>query len=502
MSDPTTDDDPTRVHEDARAASPIPPSFTPQQAGDRPGTDGAIAVGDAAHGAARPGAEAPTSRPRPPAATPGAGVPVGERHSEPRIKRQSSREVPVSGGKNPPPVPPRSVPPQGSQPPQAIPPRRATGRASGLNAAPVPRQQPPASVHATHRPPAPVRQRPPGGQPPPPGGGQAPPRGYGQARPAARPGPRRRGRGKLIAILVVLALLAWPVGLMIWANGKIQHVEALSGAPGTPGTTYLIAGSDARGSGGINDSTSGARTDTILLLHKPASGPTALISLPRDTYAEIPGVGMQKLNAAYAFGGPELLVQTVEQLSGLTIDHYAEVGFGGVSDIVDAVGGVELCYDHDVDDQRSRMKWTAGCHEVTGEEALAFSRMRYSDPQGDIGRAKRQRQVIGKVGQAIKDPALLLNPAKQVSLADAGLGSLSVDEDTGVIDMAFLALRFQSANGENGVTGTPPIASLGYNPGNGVGSTVLLGPEEELAQFWTDLRDGNLEPGEVNSLTG
>lgn len=344
-------------------------------------------------------------------------------------------------------------------------------------------------------PPAPVRR---------PGSGGQPPAGYGQARPPSRPAerPRRKGRGKLVAVLVLVALLAWPVGLLVWANGKIQHVDALSGASGTPGTTYLIAGSDARGSGGINDSTTGARTDTILLLHQPTSGPTALISLPRDTYAQIPGVGAQKLNAAYAFGGPELLVQSVEELSGLTIDHYAEVGFGGVSDIVDAVGGVELCYDLAVDDPKSQMKWEPGCHEVNGEEALAFSRMRYQDPEGDIGRAKRQRQVIGEVGQAIKDPALLLNPAKQISLADAGLGSLVVDQDTGVVDLAFLALRFQSANGEDGVTGTPPIASLGYNPGTGIGSTVLLGPDEDVAQFWTDLREGNLEPGEVNSLSG
>lgn len=494
MPDPTTDDDATRVNEDARVAPPIPPSFTPQQAGDRPGADGAIAVGDAAHGSARPNAGPPAGRP-PLAETPGTGVPVGERTSEPRIKRQSSREVPVSGGKTPPPVPPRSVPPHGAQPPQSIPPRRATGRASGMNAAPVPQQRRPAAGSAMNRPPAPVRpQRP--------GGGQAPPPGYSQARPAPGPGrPRRKGRGKAVAILVVIALLAWPVGLLIWANGKIQHVAALSDASGTPGTTYLIAGSDARGSGGVDDSTTGARTDTILLLHQPASGPTALISLPRDTYAEIPGVGMQKLNAAYSFGGPELLVQTVETLSGLTIDHYAEVGFGGVSDIVDAVGGVELCYDRAVDDPKSQMTWEPGCHEVNGQEALAFSRMRYQDPEGDIGRAKRQRQVIGKVGQAIKDPALLLNPVQQVSLANAGLGSLVVDEDTGVVDLAFLALRFQSANGEDGVTGTPPIESLGYNPGTGVGSTVLLGPEDAVAQFWTDLRDGDLEPGEVNSLS-
>lgn len=373
-----------------------------------------------------------------------------------------------------------------------------------MNAAPVPTQPRPGSVRpgGQQRPPAPVRPGAPaprGPQGPPPG---AP--GYGQPYPsgASAGRPRRKVPLKAIAILVLLALIAWPIGLLIWANGKIQHVEALSGAEDTPGTTYLLAGSDARGSGGITDATTGARTDTILLLHKPESGPTALISLPRDTLAEIEGVGANKLNAAFSYGGAPLLVKTVENLSGLTVDHYAEVGFGGVSDIVDAVGGVELCYKYDVDDWRSKLKWKKGCHEADGQTALAFARMRYSDPLGDIGRAQRQRQVIGKVGQSIKDPALLVNPFKQVALIDAGLGSLSVDDDTDIVDLAGLALAFQSANGKDGVTGTPPIASLGYNPGNGAGSTVLLGPEEAVTKFWTDLREGNLSPGEVNAIQG
>ena len=497
MPDPTTDDDATRVANDAtRVAPPIPPSFTPQQSGGRPGTDGAIAVGDTPNDVDRAGV--PSSGKNAggsevPPATPGVGIPVGERTSEPRIRRQSSREVPVSGGKTPPPVPPRPVPPRGNQQPQSIPPRRATGRASGLNAAPAPQRGRPAAAQPTRqRPPSPMRPGPPGGAPPP---------GYRQPRPAPQAGrPRRQGRGDIIALLVGQALIAWPVGLLIWANGKLQHIDALSGADGTPGTTYLIAGSDARGSGGIDDPTSGARTDTILLLHKPRSGPTALISLPRDTYVDIPDVGPQKLNAAYSFGGPELLVRTVEGMTGLTIDHYAEIGFGGVSDIVDAVGGVELCYDHDVSDPKSELEWTKGCHPADGKTALAFSRMRYGDPLGDIGRTERQRQVIGKVGQAVKDPALLANPFKQVALADAGLGALVVDNDTNALDVGFLALRFQSASGDEGVTGTPPIQDLGYNPGTGIGSAVLLGPEESLAQFWTDLAEGNLKPGKVNEI--
>ena len=266
------------------------------------------------------------------------------------------------------------MPPSSGQAPQAIPP----GRPVRASAGPVR--------------PTPVRQTP---RPAPAGGGRG-----GNYPPGALASGGRGGRGGsnirirkgrvfgVVAVLVLLAILAWPIGLLIWANGKIQHVEALSGAENTPGTTYLIAGSDARGSGGINDSTSGARTDTIMLLHKPSSGPVALISIPRDTYAEIPDVGGDKINAAYAYGGAPLLVQTVEALSGLTVDHYVEVGFGGVEGVVDAVGGVRLCLDYDVHDVKSKLDWTAGCHTVNGEKAIAFSRMRYSDPTGDIGRAQ------------------------------------------------------------------------------------------------------------------
>ncbi|WP_245885678.1 LCP family protein [Xylanimonas oleitrophica] len=306
----------------------------------------------------------------------------------------------------------------------------------------------------------------------------------------------RKGRVVALALVVVLLLvIAWPVGLLVWANGKIQHIEALSGASGTPGSTYLIAGSDARGSGGIeNEDVSGARTDTIMLLHKPSSGPAALISIPRDTYAAIPDHGSNKINAAYSWGGPPLLVRAVEELSGLTVDHYVEIGFGGVEQVVDAVGGVELCLDYDVDEPHSQLVWQAGCHMADGRTALAFSRMRYADPKGDIGRAERQRQVIGAVSGSLNDSGLLFQPAKQVSLASAGLGALTTDEKTNIVDLGRMALAFREANGPQGVTGTPPIKNLGYRAGDGSGASVLLDPDT-VGQFWTDVRDGRLEPG-------
>ena len=233
-------------------------------------------------------------------------------------------------------------------------------------------------------------------------------------------------------LVLVVALLAWPIGLAVWANGKVQHTAALSGAANTPGTTYLLTGSDSRADGGVGeDGTEGARTDTILLLHVPDSGPTALISLPRDTYVDIPGHGASKLNAAFSWGGAPLLVQTVEGLTGLTVDHYAEIGMAGVEQIVDAVGGVNLCHDADVNDPDSGMVWAAGCHDVDGEQALAFARMRKADPTGDVGRAERQRQLIGAVMGKVKPSQLLFRPAQQVALIDAGTQALTVSDETG-----------------------------------------------------------------------
>lgn len=295
-------------------------------------------------------------------------------------------------------------------------------------------------------------------------------------------------------------MLAWPIGLVIWANGLVQHTAALSGAADTPGTTYLLTGSDSRDDGAIGeDGTEGARTDTILVLHVPESGPTALISLPRDTLVDIPDNGQAKLNAAFAWGQAPLLVRTVEGLTGLTIDHYAEIGMAGVEQVVDAVGGVELCYDADVNDPDSGMVWTAGCHVTAGEQALAFARMRKADPEGDIGRAKRQRELISAVTGSVSPSQLVLHPGQQVSLIRAGTGALTLDDDSDIIDLARLALAFKAANGPGGITGTPPIASLDYRPGNNLGSAVLLDPDQTPG-FFAAIAAGTLPPGQVGGM--
>lgn len=309
---------------------------------------------------------------------------------------------------------------------------------------------------------------------------------------AARVGRRKRRRWPLVlgALAAVIAIVA--VSTLTWVDRRIQHVSALSGAANTPGQTILVVGSDSRDGWG-DDGTVGARTDTIILIHQPESGPTAMISIPRDSYVDIPGYGGNKINAAFAFGGAPLLVQTVEQLTGLTVDRYLEVGFNGVQTVVDAVGGVELCYDSTVSDPYSGLDWTAGCHVVGGATALAFSRMRYEDPLGDIGRTQRQRQVISAVAHQVMSRETLTNPAKAKRVAEAGLSSFAVNDGVNAWDLMRMALVINAAQGEDAVTGTPPIATIDYRV-EGVGSAVLLDPDKS-AEFWSAIEAGSFEPG-------
>lgn len=306
--------------------------------------------------------------------------------------------------------------------------------------------------------------------------------------------PLRPGRWKrrIIVTLCILAavLIVWPVYLIQYGNSQLSHVEALSGAGDTPGTTYLIVGSDKREKGTVYDEvTTGERADTIMLLHIPESGNPALVSLPRDSYVEIPGHERAKLNSAYSLGGPKLLVQTVEQLSGLTVDHYIEVSMGGVKTLVDAVEGVNLCYDHDVDDQDSALKWTAGCHDVDGTTALAFSRMRKADPLGDIGRTARQRQVVAKVIDKAVSTRTLFSPSQQKNLVGAAASNLTTDSDSGITSLGRAGLGLRIVMKADGLMGAPPIANIA---GRAKGQSVVLLDEDAVPGFFSKMRDGEL----------
>ncbi|HEU4897804.1 MAG TPA: LCP family protein, partial [Actinomycetota bacterium] len=240
------------------------------------------------------------------------------------------------------------------------------------------------------RPPAQPRQRPPRD---PGGGARRPP------RPAR---PRRWGRRLGVVLLVLVVLL---VGLGVWVDSRLNRIEALSDYQGrpaaTPGADWLIVGSDSRQ--GLDETrrrelgtgqAAGRRADTMMLLHIPrGTGKPVLISMPRDSYVPIPGHGRNKLNAAYAFGGPKLLSRTVEEVTGIRLDRYMEVGFDGFASVVDAVGGVQICPETAMRDPMAGLNVKAGCQEANSKTALAYVRARHSG-RGDLDRVERQQEFL------------------------------------------------------------------------------------------------------------
>ncbi len=284
--------------------------------------------------------------------------------------------------------------------------------------------------------------------------------------------PSRRPPIRLIIGLLILVLIGYPLLLGLTAYTHLNRVDALAPAhraldtPDSPGRTYLVVGSDSRadlsaaqrkrlGTG----SAAGQRTDTIMMLHVPSNGPTTLISLPRDSYVPIPGHGRNKINAAYAFGGAPLLVQTVESVTGVRVDDYVETGLGGFATIVDAVGGVTLCPKFDMDDRDAHINLKKGCQQMDGKTALGYARARHSDPRGDLGRVERQRETLAAISKKMLSPGTLLQPWRAFPAAKAGGGALTVDKSTSVLGVAKFVLAMRAVSGGGGLSMTVPISN-------------------------------------------
>ncbi len=278
--------------------------------------------------------------------------------------------------------------------------------------------------------------------------GGPPPRGPQRASVStAPPRPRRTGRTVLIAVLVVvilwLAFLVW-VPLNAWGSvSRVDNNPSGDRPVDKAGFNYLLVGSDSRegltpeqqqalNGGG---SAEGKRTDSIILVHVPSSGgKSAMISIPRDSYVPIPGHGSNKINAAFAFGGAQLLTQTVEQVTGVHVDGYLEIGFAGFAGVVDSLGGVDVCVPFDMKDQDAAIDLKKGCQTLDGPTALGYVRARKSDPRGDIGRAERQRQFLGALLKKAATPATVLIPWRYKAFADSAASGLEVGETTSFSD--------------------------------------------------------------------
>ncbi|WP_309646872.1 LCP family protein, partial [Nocardioides sp.] len=178
---------------------------------------------------------------------------------------------------------------------------------------------------------------------------------------------------------------------------------------------------------------------------------------------DIPDRGTNKLNAAFAFGGPKLLTRTIESETDIRIDHYVEIGFTGFVDIVDAVGGVEICPTKALNDPDAELEVEEGCQEADGETALGYARTRKTQTNGDIDRAKNQREVVAAIGSEVVSWKTIVNPIRYWRVMFGGAGAVKVSEGTGPFDAARFALAMTRVNGENGLTCGVPIADLVVN---------------------------------------
>jgi LCP family protein required for cell wall assembly len=353
-------------------------------------------------------------------------------------------------------------------------------------------------------------QRPPGPRPAAP----HPPGGTGRVGARRRPGPspaqrqlmarisasrRARQRRALLtasALLSVLVLLiagsAW--GLTSYINGHLGRVNAgTSGTPASGPLNIVVAGLDER-SGltphqqallHVGSNQGELDTDTLMLVHVPASHRyVQVVSLPRDSWVNIPGHGMNKINSALNLGGPQLMVQTIEQATGLTVNDYIEVNFLGFVKVIDALGGVNICLPYAVDDPYSGLHMAAGEHHVDGITALEFARDRHSFPTSDLARIQDQQQLISTALSEGISSGMLANPLRLERFLSAASATVRVDQGFNVVRVAD---QLRGISAHDVTFTTVPLSNLSYMTPSGE-SAVLWNASAASALF-NDLKN-------------
>ncbi|MEI7032487.1 LCP family protein [Streptomyces pratensis] len=254
-------------------------------------------------------------------------------------------------------------------------------------------------------------------------------------------------------------------------------------------------------------------TDTIMLIHLSADKQRAsVVSLPRDSYAEIPAhtdrtTGEQhashpvKLNAAYAEGGPTLTVRTVEHMTGVKIDHYLEVDFTSFMKTVDAVGGVEICTALPMKDTYSGLDLPAGSHELDGGQALQYVRARHVDGGSDLGRMQRQQKFVAALIEQVTSSGVLLNPVKFQQVSASVLGSVRADKGFGTKQMLALGSAMRGFSPSSSEFASVPVGNPSF-PVKGIGATVRWDAAKAKKLFRALREDEPLAPAEPESAAG
>lgn len=305
--------------------------------------------------------------------------------------------------------------------------------------------------------------------------------------------PRRGSRFWRWLLLVVAGLVALALGALWYVSLRIPRVEgelpsldiAQTGRP----RNFLIVGSDSRERlpedfPDFFGEAAGQRSDVLMLVHMvPGQVRAQILSLPRDLKVEIPGRGTDKVNAALAYGGPDLMVQTVKAFTGLPVHHYLQLDFGGFAEIVDALGGVDLYFPFPARDAKSGLQVEAGQNRLDGGMALAYVRSRQYEEHregrwvsvegGDLGRIDRQQRLMFAILAEAKDPSTLLEAGGLTS----ALGThLTADRRFGVLAMGGIAWRLPFLESEDVEATALPVETS--NEG-GVAYVVPVEPEAQ-----------------------
>lgn len=339
--------------------------------------------------------------------------------------------------------------------------------------------------------------------------------------PQTLPSPRRVPRWLKVTIIIFLVVANLVALGALWAIRTGQGV--LSGAgtnsdvvgvldrPSGDSLTFLIVGSDSRA--GLDDLTNfgvagGARGDVIMLVRVDSSTSSAqMLSIPRDLWVSIPGHGENRINAAYAFGGPSLMVETLKSQLGVSVNHYVEVDFAGFESIIDELGGIEITFPYAARDSKSGLDVSAGTQLLDGDMALAYARSRkYQEYQGgqwvsvkasDFGRAERQQEVVRAILNELKSPSSITEAG---SVAEAMATNLTIDTGLAEASVASMFWEFKGILG-----GSISGATLPGKSASKGGRSVVVTVEPEASEMLANFKAGRPlteQPLRVEVLNG
>lgn len=319
-----------------------------------------------------------------------------------------------------------------------------------------------------------------------------------------------------VLVLANLALLAvvWAIrtggDVLATADTNSEVSGVLDPAAGDS-LTFLLVGSDSRE--GLEDlknfgSVSGARGDVIMLVRlDPKTSNAQILSIPRDLWVDIPGHGQNRINAAYAFGGPTLMVQTIKENLNVTVNHYAEIDFVGFSDMVDELGGIQISFPYPARDSKSGLDVAAGTQTLDGRMALAYARSRHyqelrdgnwvSVDADDIGRTARQREVMRAIVSEMKSPSSI---AEAGAIASAMARHTTIDSALAEASVARFFWDFKGI-----ITGDIEGATLPVEGASIEGKSVLIAKEPDAGAMLANFRAGRVlseEPVRLQVLNG